>query len=386
MIEALTKHADLEGWDVTILTTYPEQDRRLADERIAVTALTPMRLLLIELPVAVLARLLPSNWRRRVLRRSPALAAFETSDVVADISGVSFADDRGPRFNVYNALLTLVPLLVGTPIVKCSQAMGPFGQRSNRVLAKWLLPHISAILARGQLSAQFVEALGVPNVEQVADLAFTLDDDEALSPEVMDVLGSLTGQGVLVLMPSAVVEGWCERRGIDHAGVVSRLVVDACDRLGVGVLLVPHAFRESGRPRRMDDARVCRSIADRLGPRTDVAVIDLDLAPAQLRAIVGHADLLVTSRFHGMITGLASATPTVVIGWGHKYSEVLAQFDLEEVAVDYSALGRPESVSELIGTVWGDRSSIRHRMVDSLEAARASAGRNFVALADAAAP
>ena len=386
MIEALGNQASLEGWDVTVLTTYPTEDSELSEDSWRIVGLTPVRILLVEFPLALIARLLPLRLRRWVLQRSPALSAIEGSDVIADISGVSFADDRGPKFNVYNSLLTMIPLLVGTPVVKCSQAMGPFGQRSNRALAKLLLPRVSTILARGERSAQFLASLGLHNVDRAADLAFTLDASEPLEHDIASTLESLEGTGAVIMMPSAVVEGWCERRGIDHTEVFSQLVTHACDQLGVGVLLVPHAYRESGKPRRMDDARVCRTIARHVGPRPDVAVVDTDLAPAQLRATVGRADLLVTSRFHGMITGLASATPTVVVGWGHKYSEVLEQFDMEHLAVDYSALRDPGSVSALISRAWADRASIRGVLTEGLPAAQASAARNFSALVEAAAP
>jgi polysaccharide pyruvyl transferase WcaK-like protein len=119
-----------------------------------------------------------------------------------------------------------------------------------------------------------------------------------------------------------------------------------------------------------------------VGARPDVALVDADLAPAQLRAVVGKADLLITSRFHGMITGLASATPTVVVGWGHKYAEVLAQFDGEHLALDYSALRSPEEVRELVVEAWADRTAIRARFADCLQAAQASAARNFDVLVE----
>jgi colanic acid/amylovoran biosynthesis protein len=150
--------------------------------------------------------------------------------------------------------------------------------------------------------------------------------------------------------------------------------------LNVGVALVPHAYRESGKPRRMDDARVCRAIAERVGRRPDVTVIDLDLSPGQIRAIVSRAELLVASRFHGMVTGLGSATPTVVVGWGHKYFEVLAQFDAERFALDYSALQTPDVVSHTIEHLWQERAEVKRQLQSNLEVVQLSAMHNFAAL------
>lgn len=380
MIEALARHGWTDPTSVTVLTTYPDEDRRLADPGVVVVPLGPKRLVAVDLPLSVIGRLLPRRLGRALWSRSAALAAIADADVVADISGVSFADDRGPKFNIYNAMLTVLPLMVGTPIVKCSQAVGPFEQRSNRVLARLLLPRVERILARGKFTEGHLRTLGLTNVEPACDLAFTLTHDDALEPDVEKGLANLPGVGTVVVMPSAVVEGWCERNDIDHTAVFSSIIEAVCDQLNVSVALVPHAYRASGKPRRMDDARVCRTIAQSLGHRADVVVIDRDLTPGALRAIVHRSDMLVTSRFHGMVTGLASGTPTVVVGWGHKYAEVLAQFDAEHAALDYSALRDPERVIELIVSTWASRDTIRSAFAEALVPVRSSALTNFAVL------
>lgn len=382
MIEALVRHMQDEQGSVGVLTTYPDEDRQLADPATEVVSLTPRRLVFVDLPLAIVARAFPRRLRRRVLKFSPAMRAISSADVVADISGVSFADERGPKFNVYNAMLTLLPLLAGTPIVKCSQAVGPFGQRSNRWLARALLPRVERILARGAYTYDNVLALGVDpdKVRLVSDLAFTLDEEAPVSDDVEQLLAGLGNKELMVIMPSAVVEGWCDRHGVDHAGAFAEVIESACDELGVGVALVPHAYRASGKPRRMDDARVCRSIAARLGQRDDVVVIDRDLRPSELRAIVRRSEMLVASRFHGMVTGLSCSTPTVVIGWGHKYAEVLAQFEAEQYAFDRANLREPARVTSSLRDVWMNRDAVRENLATHLPKVRESAQQNFAVL------
>jgi colanic acid/amylovoran biosynthesis protein len=377
MIEALARWTETTGSQLSLLTTYPDDDRTLAPSGVDVIALTPIGLVVRDLPLAVLSRLLPSRVRLWVVRRSDALVAIRDADVVADISGVSFSDDRGPKFNTYNAILTVLPLLLGTPLVKCSQALGPFRQRSNRLFARLLLPHVDRILSRGALTHACLAEMGVTNVERADDLAFTLPHDQNLPDDVETVFERLGGNGVVAVMPSAVVESWCDRHDIDHAGVFASMIQRMCDELGVGVVLLPHAYRASGTPRRMDDARVCRTVAERLGRRDDVAVIDRDLTPGELRTIVDRSDMLVASRFHGMITGLATATPTLIVGWGHKYSEVLAEFDSEESAFDYSALRTPDEIVDRLVAMWTSRVELSRRLREALGPVIESAMRNF---------
>jgi colanic acid/amylovoran biosynthesis protein len=382
MIEALARWAEHDGSRVALLTTYPDEDRALVRSNTDVVGLGPVGLVARDVPLAALSALGPARWRRHLIELSPALTAIDDADVVADISGVSFSDDRGPKFNIYNALLTVLPVLLGTPLVKCSQAVGPFEQRSNRWLAKLLLPRASRILSRGAYTDERLRELGLDNVERADDLAFTLPHDGALPNEVDTAFDSLGGAGVFVVMPSAVVESWCERHDIDHTAVFTDLIANACDRHGVGVMLVPHAYRASGLPRRMDDARVCRAIARRLGQRSDVVVIDRDLTPIELRAVVQRCDLLVASRFHGMINGLATATPTLVVGWGHKYREVLDLFGAAGDAFDYAALRSPDTIARAIDEMWTSRAERATGLRESLGPVARSARRNFEVLAE----
>ena len=47
----------------------------------------------------------------------------------------------------------------------------------------------------------------------------------------------------------------------------------------------------------------------------------------------GDRPQIVTSRFHAMISALVERTPLLVVGWSHKYGEVLAQFGLVDAAM-----------------------------------------------------
>lgn len=46
-------------------------------------------------------------------------------------------------------------------------------------------------------------------------------------------------------------------------------------------------------------------------------------------------DLNIVSRFHAMIASLTLCKPLVVMGWGHKYQEVMNQFELNDYVFDY---------------------------------------------------
>lgn len=361
-----------------ILTTYPSADAPLVPAGVdaRVVGLQPLRLALVEFPVAVAAGLarmlrLPLGWVR-----SRACRAILRSDVVVDVAGISFADGRGIPITVYNALMTGLPLLLGVPTVKAAQALGPFENLVNRSLARMVLPRLSAVCARGARTRRHLDSLGLTNVTDVADLAFSLDEAGALPPAVQAGIDALGGEYVVV-MPSSVVRKLHEAAGNDYVGDVAALVVSLRATTGMRVVIAPHSYRTGQPEGRMNDGPVCREVGARLAGDPGVLVVDTDLTAGELRRLIAGSRATVTSRFHAMISGLSTCTPTVVVGWSHKYREVLDDFGLARFGMDSSALCDPASVVRAVGECLADHDSIALAIASALPAVKARSALNF---------
>lgn len=369
----------------TLLTTYPHADssRLPAGVAAGVVGLQPLRLALIEFPVALLARVaralrIPLGWVR-----SRGCRAMLDSDVVVDVAGISFADGRGVPILFYNALMTGVPVLLGVPTVKAAQALGPFESLLNRTLSRLVLPRVSTICARGERTREHLDSLGLTNVEDVADLAFSLEEAGHLPDDVATSVNALS-QGFVVVMPSAVVRGIYESRSRDYVAAVSTLIRGLRERTGLSVVIAPHSYRVGHGEGRMNDGPVCREVAAACSGDPGVVIVDADLSAGELRRLIGMGTVLVTSRFHAMISGLCTATPTVVVGWSHKYREVLADFGLVEFGMDSNALDTPDVIVDKVVDALERRETFVQRIHDSLPAVRDRSARNFSVISSAA--
>ena len=83
------------------------------------------------------------------------------------------------------------------------------------------------------------------------------------------------------------------------------------------------------------------------------------------------------SRFHAMVSSLAMAVPTVVIGWSHKYREVLEMFELEEWA-----FGHDQLTPDHLWTTFEKLSAQRGDVQEKLDRHLPEVKRNSVAQAD----
>ena len=76
--------------------------------------------------------------------------------------------------------------------------------------------------------------------------------------------------------------------------------------------------------------------------------IDWDINTDGIQQIIQGANLVVTSRFHSMVSSLSLGVPVYVIGWGHKYLQVLKSFTLEDNIKDYQDIDSRIIADQLI--------------------------------------
>ncbi|WBU37769.1 polysaccharide pyruvyl transferase family protein [Homoserinibacter sp. YIM 151385] len=329
----------LPGVRFTLLSMYPGEDRKQNRyPNLEIVAANPKQLGITINSLALLYRILPPL--RPLLRRSSkAIRALASSQALLDQGGITFTDGR-EKFLLYNVASILPAINVGTPVFKCAQAVGPFTNPVNRRAAKAFLPKASTLVTRGSITHGFAEKLGLKNLYAGADYAFSLELDgteEAAAAKHFE-LGFFEGEeDVVGLSPSVVLQKKVDERGGDYTGQMVAFI-DAMTAAGRKVLLVPHSVRTGTDKTHNNDLPLCREIFRRAADKSQVLFLDRELDSQVLRYLIGRCDLFVASRFHAMVSSLAMSVPTLVIGWSHKYKEVLEMFELEDRAFGHDKL------------------------------------------------
>jgi colanic acid/amylovoran biosynthesis protein len=373
---------------IVAVSTHPAGDRRTyarAGMAVEVASQRPVEMAALHVPLALLAGLfriarLPWRW----LCRPAALRALARADVVADLSGISFVDGRRFPVLVYNALVVAIPLALGRPVVKCAQAMGPFKGTVNRRLARLVLPRLHTICPRGAATEQHLRELKLTNLTPATDMAFAMRVPDEVRARMRARLAETAPGPYLIVAPSQVVDTQCRAQGIDYPRIMTDLIDTAVARTEHTVVMIAHSAQPDAGVNHMNDLPLCRQIYGRLASTDRVVFFDEDLLPTELRAVIAEGELLVTSRFHAMISALTERTPLLVIGWSHKYAEVLAPFGLAEVAVPYSELTTGEAVLARTEELLKRRPELVEAIRAELPAAIAAAQTNIEVLAGVA--
>jgi colanic acid/amylovoran biosynthesis protein len=85
--------------------------------------------------------------------------------------------------------------------------------------------------------------------------------------------------------------------------------------------------------------------------------------------------LVLTSRFHAMISGLSLCIPTLVIGWSHKYIEALAEVNMEKYVADFARMD--SKLEDLAQELLEKEDLIRQELSTGLEKAQKSSLQQF---------
>jgi len=350
-----------------VFTLYPERDRKIRlPEGVTLIPAAPV-VTMIFLPIAAIV------WRilsplpaisLRVAKFRP-LGALLDCDVLLDLSGISFSDGRGLPTLLFNVALLLPALLCGIPVVKMSQALGPFREPLNRLMARVVLSRMKLVFCRGKSSLRNAETLRLDNCREAADLAFLLEGAEDLEPKAHPV------RKLIGIAPSEVLSRKCSEDGIDYIGILEALTSHllAC---GFRVLVLAHSNLGPESRSKNNDFRICSELERRL-ENSGAEFVQEDLGPSQLRDLIGSCDVFIASRFHSMISALCTRTPVVVTSWGHKYAEVMREFGLERYVVPAEELSLEKlrgKVTEAIADVSGITARIADRLPVQISSSR----------------
>lgn len=319
--------------EFNVLTIYPDEDKEFNNySNVGILSAKPLFVGAVLNPLALIYRVLPPL--RPLLRKQSQVKAIADADVFLDQGGITFVDGR-TKFLIYNVATILPALLIGTPVVKCSQAMGPFSG-INKLVAKIFLPRLHTICARGEITNKHLKKLGLKNVIESTDYAFLMDISKAEAAKA-DKLLKKTGiklskkQKTVAIMPSEVVRKKSESTGQDYVSYNVEFIKHILNE-GHRILLMAYSARANTDKRHNNDLPICREIAENINHR-NFTFIDEELSAQALRHIIGKSDIVVTSRFHAMIAALTMRVPPLVVGWSHKYAEIMNMFDMKNATL-----------------------------------------------------
>jgi len=372
-----------------VFSYYPENDASLVDKsNVRIFSCEPLYLVTVLIPCALLHRLLNLVNAIRLASILPqSVKALASSDIMICLAGVSFVDGR-TKFLPFNICTLLPAILLDVPVVKFSQALGPFERLVNRIVARQVLKRCARIFTRGERTHRHVRHLlsKQSNYQRADDTVFSFRPYYCLSKSMITLterlqkLKSSKPKDALVIgiCPSVVVAQRARAQGWDYPQRIANIIEVLSDQ-GHRVALYPNATRDGEITKtHNNDLPLLDDIEERLSQKSksNTVVFTGPLNARQIYEVIQCCDLHVTSRFHAMIAALGCGIPVMVIGWSHKYLEVLQEFNQQDMAIDYQQ-GSMSEILALLNKLQSTRETRRLQIVKGLSKVRMSSKAQF---------
>ncbi len=376
MVESLRSLVDVSA--VTVLSKYPVDDRPHCDALgWNMVSFPTMAQLFTGLPLSIAFWIcrslhLPSGWVSRSL-----IAPYADHDILIDLSGISFTDDRPISGLLINCLWLVPALSTGIPFVKASQAMGPFRKMPVRLAARFFLSRASSLVARGPISeGHLKELMPQRKIHRLPDVAFALKPapDVQVAKAIREA-GLEEDEAYCVVGPSYVVES--AMSGKQTVNRYAELLASAADQLialsGLRIIFVPHERSHTGSS--YDDLKVCEAVLERMRNPQRAILLRGSLSAPLLKGIIGGGQVAIGSRFHFMVAALSSGVPSLAIGWSHKYAEMMQMLEQQVYAASHESIDEAALISA-VDHLWSDRALIRAEITRQLSGIVRAAASN----------
>ena len=250
---------------------------------------------------------------RSRLYKSPQPMIPSEVDLLLDASGFRYSDQFGERTDKMNRdELSYYRSFrcKSRKIVLLPQAFGPFTDASQRKRLLGEFVYFDRVYVRDAASWRYVVELISPSGKLKRGKDFTC------LLECESKFHDIKNRYAVVIVNKKMVDATDCSVSTNYLDFMLA-IIEHIIGLQMSVVLLNHGG--------IKDAAMNDYLAGKF--RRVVSVIN-DASAKECKRIIGGADMLVSSRFHGAVSGLVQGVPTLCTSWSHKYEELFGDFGL----------------------------------------------------------
>ncbi|MCK4521241.1 MAG: polysaccharide pyruvyl transferase family protein [Nanoarchaeota archaeon] len=311
--------------EITMLSPNADYDKKYCDKyKINIVDMSYLS----NNPVKYIVLPLRFFFNRKLKNKDKVLNAYNNADVILDLNGISFTDAFKFNVNLGLALRLKLAFMLKKSVIMYSQSFGPFKKLSNRILAKYALKKVKLITVRGNASKNYLKQIGIKADYVFPDSAFLLEPigkdriNQIIKNEKIEQNEKIIG---------IAVNEYIYKKNKRYVDFLVKLTDYLNSNLDVNILFIPHYVSVKGK----DDVFVAKEVYKKCKNKDKIRIIEKNYGPEELKAIIGLCKVFIGSRYHSIVASTSMKVPTIVLGWSHKYVEVMQLFNLEEYVFNY---------------------------------------------------
>lgn len=236
--------------------------------------------------------------------------------VILDASGFAYSDQFGPIYPEMMLKAYQVAKKRGQKIVLLPQAFGPFDNPQVATAVAKITQLADLVYARDEVSFEHLVGLN----GRSPHLKIAPDFTNLVKPARLGENPIVKGQPCII-PNSRMLE---KTETAVQASYLSFLafVIEYLQGKGLTPFILIHESQS--------DLPLAEAIQARL---VTPPVLVQEADALKTKGIIGQASLVVSSRYHGLISGLSQGIPSLATGWSHKYDMLMAAYGCPECLV-----------------------------------------------------
>ncbi|MBO2640741.1 MULTISPECIES: polysaccharide pyruvyl transferase family protein [Shewanella] len=236
-------------------------------------------------------------------------------DVIIDASGFSYGDQWGPDLIEYRLGSTIKKLKnKGKKVYLLPQALGPFKDDLTRNVSAKIFNYADKVFARDPISLKYAS-----DIAKDVNIGLCSDFTNLIKGHEYSEFDFLKHQTCFI--PNSKM---LEKTG------------DGEHYIEMMVKLLKESYVKDKKPFIViHEGEKDRLLAVEMVRRTGIEIPILEpIDPLKIKWVVGNSHVVISSRFHGLVSALSQGIPVIATGWSHKYRCLLQDYNVDEALFD----------------------------------------------------
>ena len=218
----------------------------------------------------------------------------------------------------------------GRRLIMLPQAFGPFENEPSKAMMNFICQQADKIYAREKQSFEYLSKVcpDTDKIEVVPD--FTCVCHAENNPSIQ-----LPKKNYVLIIPNArMIDKTSANVSDSYLLFLTQIIRDILKK-GENVYLLNHEGK--------NDEQLLHIINDEFSGSLPILT---NLMGTEIKALIKDCKLLISSRYHGVVSGLTQGVPTLCTSWSHKYEQLLKEHGCENNILDVNDISKSISIIE----------------------------------------
>lgn len=290
-----------------------------------------------------------ANLTPQKLRNTYGITTYSEVQAIFDASGFAYSDQWGPGKSEVMAKLTKRWKRKGKKIILLPQAFGPFTSTRIKDAFLQVLDNVDLVFARDDVSYKhLMDLCGSSSYIKMAP-----DFTNLIKGQVPEYFITETKLKQSCIIPnSRMLDKTTEGTRENYIPFLEECIKQII-KLGSEPFILIHDT---------NDYEIALQLQNKFAQPIKII---LESEPLHIKGILSSCYLVISSRFHGLISALSQGVPCLAAGWSHKYRMLLEDYGCQELLI--SSLDSEEEISHKLNLIIEEPS--RSTIIDKLNQA-----------------